>query len=300
MIIARRLNIGQNIGPDPNAPSLFLIAKDLKNMQVWASVHEADIGRIHEGTLATFSVDAFPKETFAGKVTQIRLDASRVHHYAVIVAFDNSDLKLMPYMTANLKFEIDARKDVLLVPNATLRWKPSAEMMAKGGPVQVEKLEGLDVTIVRGDKDAVQTTIIALSNLSTVTANQKRGIIWVKSQDDKHVRPIEVQTGLTDGSITEISGPDVKEGMEVVIGHAKKTDADSGAVVNPFETKIFRGKQQTVEPESASKVEVAFLDDCDPDYSGPDPHGDGIRLLTADGQEVYMQKGLNKLPNRRR
>jgi HlyD family secretion protein len=236
-IVARRLNIGQNVGPDPNAPSLFLIAKDLKNMQVWASVDEGDIGRIRDRMTASFIVDAFPKEKFMSKVIQIRKDAIRTQNavtYTVILAFDNSDIKLMPYLTANIKFEVDARKHVLLVPNAALRWKPSAEMMAKGGPVQIEKLEGLDVTIVHGDKDAVQNTIIALSNLSTALAEQKRGIIWVKSQDDKHVRPIEVQTGLTDGRMTEISGPDVNEGMEVVIGHTLKVGADIGPTINHF------------------------------------------------------------------
>jgi HlyD family secretion protein len=140
----------------------------------------------------------------------------------------------MPYMTANLKFEIDTRHDVLRAPNAALRWKPSSELVAEGGPVQVEKLEGLDVIIVRGDQDAVQNTISALNNLSTALANQNRGIIWVKSQDGKRVRPIEVKTGLTDGTITEISGPDLKEGMEVVIGQSLKVGIDHGPTINPF------------------------------------------------------------------
>ena len=199
VIIARRVNIGQNAGPDPNSPSMFLIAKDLKKMQIWAAVNEADIGRIRDGMTASFTVDAFPNEVFKGTVVQIRKDAQMTQNvvvFTVVLAFDNSDLKLMPYMTANLRFEIDTRKDVFLVPNSALRWKPTPELVAEGGrPIQEEEPEG-----------------------SVVFDSKSRKPIWVKAQDDKHVRPIEVKTGLTDGATTEISGPDVKEGMEVVDG----------------------------------------------------------------------------------
>jgi HlyD family secretion protein len=107
VIIARRVNVGQIVAPAPSAPSLFLIAADMKEMQVWASVLEADIARIHEGMKASFTVDAFAKEVFQGTVTQVRLNASMVQNavtYTVVIEFKNPDRKLMPYMTANVQF----------------------------------------------------------------------------------------------------------------------------------------------------------------------------------------------------
>jgi len=133
VIIDRRVNVGQTVVASLNAPSLFLIAKDLKRMQVWASVNEADIGRIKPGLPVRFTVDAYPGETFRGKVAQIRLNATMTQNvvtYTVVVEFDNSDLRILPYLTANLQFEIDQHKNVLLVPNAALRWKPRPELVA--------------------------------------------------------------------------------------------------------------------------------------------------------------------------
>jgi len=109
VIIDRRVNVGQNVAPaGPNAASLFLIAKDLKEMQLWASVNEADIARIRKGMEARFTVDAFPKKTFKGTVSQIRLNAAMLHNvvtYNVVIDFENPDLRLVPYLTANLKFQ---------------------------------------------------------------------------------------------------------------------------------------------------------------------------------------------------
>src|SRR5262249_12654673 len=127
VIVDRRVNVGQTVVAGLNAPSLFLIAKDLTKLQVWASVNEADIGNIHAGQSVRFTVDAYPKETFVGQVAQIRLNASMTQNvvtYTVVISTDNSQGKLLPYMTANLQFEVDRRHDVLLVPNAALRWKP--------------------------------------------------------------------------------------------------------------------------------------------------------------------------------
>ena len=129
VIIDRRVNIGQTVVASLNAPSLFLIAKDLRRMQVWASVNEADIGRIHPSMPVRFTVDAYPGEVFRGKVVQVRLNATMTQNvvtYTVVVTTDNSDGKLLPYLTANVNFELEQRDNVLLVPNAALRWKPRA------------------------------------------------------------------------------------------------------------------------------------------------------------------------------
>ncbi len=119
-IIDRRVNIGQTVVSSLNAPSLFLIARDLRRMQVWASVNEADIAKVKQGTKVHFRVDALPQDTFHGTVVQVRLNAlmtQNVVTYTVVIGVDNSDLKLLPYLTADVYFEVDNRKDVLLVPN---------------------------------------------------------------------------------------------------------------------------------------------------------------------------------------
>ena len=128
-IIARRVNVGQTVVAGLNAPSLFLLARDLSRMQVWAEVNEADIGDVHAGQKVLFKVDdvSCRDRTFTGKVAQIRLDASMessVVSYAVIVDVDNTDGKLKPYMTAKLQFEVQQRVNVRRVPEQALRWRP--------------------------------------------------------------------------------------------------------------------------------------------------------------------------------
>ena len=127
IVLDRRINVGQVVVASLNAPSLFLIAKDLSRLEIWSSVNETDIGSIHEGQPVTFTVSALPRDTFEGKVSQIRLNASMTQNvvtYTVVVAVDNSAGRLLPYLTARLQFEVERRKGVLLVPNAALRWQP--------------------------------------------------------------------------------------------------------------------------------------------------------------------------------
>ncbi len=126
-IIERRVNVGQTVVSSLNAPSLFLIAKDLRRMEIWTAVNEADIGQIKVGMPVNFAVDAYPSETFYGTVAEIRLNAQMEHHvvvYRVLVATKNDDYRLLPYLSAHVRFEIDRREDVLLVPNAALRYQP--------------------------------------------------------------------------------------------------------------------------------------------------------------------------------
>src|SRR5437763_1290261 len=128
VIIDRRVNIGQTVVSSLNAPSLFLIAKDLTRMQVWASVNEADVGSIQSGQDVTFTVDAFPNRAFKGTVGKVRLNATMTQNvvtYTVEIVTDNSDGTLLPYLTANVGFNVAKHENVLLVPNAALRWSPS-------------------------------------------------------------------------------------------------------------------------------------------------------------------------------
>jgi HlyD family secretion protein len=126
-IVDRRISVGQTVVSNLSATSLFLIAKDLRRMQIWASVNEADIGRIHEGMPVQFAVDAYPNEIFHGTVTQIRFNATMTQNvvtYTVVVTTDNADLRLLPYLTANVSFQVEQHANVLYVPNGALRWKP--------------------------------------------------------------------------------------------------------------------------------------------------------------------------------
>lgn len=126
MAIDLRVNIGQTVMASLNAPSLFLLAKDLRRMQLWVPVNEADIGKIRAGQPVSFTVDEFPGEIFRGEVGKVRLNASMTQNvvtYMVEVVTD----RLSPYPTANLRFELEQRTDVLLVPNSALRWSPTLD-----------------------------------------------------------------------------------------------------------------------------------------------------------------------------
>lgn len=211
VIIDRRVSIGQTVVSNMSASSIFLIAKDLKRMQVWVSVNEADIGSIKPGMPVEFTVDAFPNRIFKGEVFKIRLNATmsqNVVTYVVEVATDNSDGVLLPYLTANVKFIRASRSGVLTVPNAALRYQPE--------PGQIEA--------------RYQEDLAAASELR----GQKERIIWVR--DGEKMRPLRVKTGLNDGVVTEISGDGLEEGMQVVTGttvvSAEKAASASGG--SPF------------------------------------------------------------------
>ena len=227
VIIDRRVNIGQTVVASLNAPSLFLLAKDLKRMQVWVAVNEADIGKIHPGQPVTFTVDAHPGETFQGEVGKVRLNASMTQNvvtYTVEVITDNSSGKLLPYLTANVKFLLDRRNGVLLVPNAALRWIPLPELVAS---------EYRD-TASKGRKG---------SSASAESGRQEsgRGVVWV--QEGSFVRPVPVQVGLSDGTASEVQSDQLKEELKVVVGQEAKEDARSQTAASPFTPQFPGGRQ---------------------------------------------------------
>lgn len=221
VIIEKRVNVGQTVVASLNAPSLFLIAKDLRRMEVWALVNEADIGRIRKGQPVRFTVDAYPKELFRGTVSQVRLNATMTQNvvtYTVVVATDNDDLRLLPYLTANLQFQVDKRVGVLRVPNSALRWRPRPGLMVP------EAIPGDPAT--RGKPGG-----------SAEHAAGDHGRLWLA--DGSFVRPIEVQLGASDGTMTEVAAPELEDGMEVVIGEVRSEQVDG--TNNPFAPKLFRG-----------------------------------------------------------
>ena len=209
VIVDRRVNIGQTVVAALNAPSLFLIAKDLSRLQVWASVNEADIGRLRKDMPVKFTVDAFPGETFVGRVQQIRLNAQMTQNvvtYTVVVETSNPDGKLLPYLTANLQFEIERHSNVLLAPNAALRWNPRDQAAAPGETEQTR--------------------------------------IWIKEGDA--LRSLAVTPGATDGLSTIVVHPELKAGAEVVIGEASTEPAAAEeAATNPFGPPKFPGAKDS-------------------------------------------------------
>jgi HlyD family secretion protein len=230
VIIDRRVNIGQTVVASLNAPSLFLLAKDLKRLQIWAAVNEADIGNIHPGQPVTFTVDAHPGVTFKGEVGKIRLNATMTQNvvtYTVEVDTDNADGRLIPYLTANLKFLVAERKNVLLVPNAALRWKPLPDQIAPEFRQQPAK---------KGGKKSGEGQALAQKGQD----NQAVGTLFVAKGG--YVQPVKVRLGPTDGSLTEIQGPEIKEGMQVVIAEQQKGENGTSGSASPFAPQLFRGR----------------------------------------------------------
>jgi HlyD family secretion protein len=279
VIIDRRVNIGQTVVASLSAPSLFLIAKDLKRLQLWASVNEADIGQIHAGQTARFTVDAFSGKTFRGTVSQIRLNAvmtQNVVTYTVVITTDNSTGTLLPYLTANVQFEVAHHEDVLLVPTTAIRWKPQPNQIVAdareayskasrrrdgGGGVKSSakresnsesEPEAKNQDANAKNEDAKKGTgDEAKSMVDSKRADGKSGArrrggghkrdmstVWV--EDDGLARPIEVQTGLTDGTQVEIVSGDLKEGARVIIGELRRDEGQTGTK-NPFLPTFFRG-----------------------------------------------------------
>ena len=232
VIIDRRVNIGQTVVASLNAPSLFLIAKDLTRMQVWVAVNEADIGRIHPGQAVIFTVDAFPGQNFEGEVGKVRLNASMTQNvvtYTVEIKTDNKDKRLLPYLTANVLFEIKRVDNVLRVPNLALRWKPDADQIApdyRSAGTQMPEAASTDGTPAA---PAIETT-------------QKSGghptrLIWVP--DGVFVRPLAVRTGMSDDSYTQVSGDGLRAGMAVVTGQIMP-ESGSNDARNPFAPQFLR------------------------------------------------------------
>jgi HlyD family secretion protein len=234
VVIDRRVNVGQTVVASLSAPSLFLIAKDLSQMEIWATVNEVDVGKIHAGQDVKFTVDAFPGKVNHGKVVPqgnlpFRLNATmnqNVVTYTVVVSVDNKDGKLSPYMTTNLTFIVADKKNALLVPNAALRWQPSRDQIA---------LDQRDSYLQQKGKKRSPTD----------AESQDQGFVWIKD-DNGHVRYIQLQTGLSDSVNTEIigvvGGDDFPEGTQVIVGEGRAAVGSTGT--NPFVATPFGQKKQ--------------------------------------------------------
>ncbi len=250
VIIDRRVNIGQTVVSSLNAPSLFLIAKDLSRIQVWASVNEADIGNIRAGQPANFTVDAFPGRTFKGTVNKVRMSASvtqNVVTYPVEIDADNTDFALKPYMTANVQFEVDRHEDAVLVPNVALRWIPaSVQQVAPesrdayvaqaraGAPGSSGGVAGgkADPAVSSAGRAGGPTSRPAGAKPSRAPgADRTHGLVWV--QAGVFVKPIRVKIGKSDTISTELLSEELKPGDTVVTGETR-ADVAADDAKNPF------------------------------------------------------------------
>jgi HlyD family secretion protein len=228
VIIDRRVNIGQTVVSSLNAPSLFLIAKDLTRMQIWVAVNEADVGRIVPGAPVTFTCDTFPGREFKGTVGKIRLNATMTQNvvmYTVEVNTENPDKLLLPYLTANARFVAREETNALLVPNAALRWTPS-NLVQVAPEARSWKFP-----------EPVPINAAGFSNLpeQDKAPEGRAGVVWLR--DGKFVRPLEVKLGASDGENTAVASNTLREGQEVVTGENETAQAGTQ---NPFVPQIRR------------------------------------------------------------
>ena len=283
-VILRNIDAGQTVAASLQAPVLFTIAKDLRDMQVEAAIDEADVGRLRVGQAVGFTVDAFPRRNFAGEIRQVRKSPQTVQNvvsYVVVISAANPDLSLLPGMTANVRVVVDSRDSVLKIANAALRFRPAgsadAKPAAQGAPAQQSgaaaaqqfrqrlldelkpdeaqkaKLESIFDDVrqkmaplreladegerrkqferIRAESRARIAEILTpeqktayerlLGELGGRGSAAAAGRVWVPD-DAGQPRPVEVRTGLSDGSSTElVSGP-LKEGDSVILGSLEK------------------------------------------------------------------------------
>jgi HlyD family secretion protein len=195
-VIARSVDVGQTVAASLQAPTLFTIAQDLTKMQVYVSTDESDVGTIKAGQEVNFKVDAFPKDTFKGKVSAVRLNATTVQNvvtYTTIVDFDNPEMKLFPGMTAYVTVPVATATDVVKVPNGALRFTP--DLTADQISALYQKA-GIAATGAgrKGGKGAQQA-----SGQQASTA-----VVW-KLNADKSVEPVQIKLGITDHTTTEVA-----------------------------------------------------------------------------------------------
>jgi HlyD family secretion protein len=333
VVISRSVDIGQTVAASMSAPILFLIANDLTRMQVKANIDEADIGKITPDVRVNFTVDAYPNDTFTGKINEVRLEPQTVQNvvtYGVIIGVENPQLKLKPGMTTNLTMIIDEHNDVLTVPNAALRFNPpglTPEQITKmiqdlpqiPAPPQAAAAEqippppGQQASAPRGEPGQGQGgggrrgrggrgqsgggeggfnaaggfngsggsagEGNAAGNAAAAEPNSRggqagapnagtgagggrggfaaggagagrgggrggggrnpRSVLWTQDPATLAFKPVRVRLGLNDGTRTEVSGPDIKEGMEVIIGDLSTSSTTTnnqqrGGTNNPF------------------------------------------------------------------
>jgi HlyD family secretion protein len=254
-VVARNVDVGQTVAASLQAPTLFTIAQDLTKMQVYAKTDESDVGQIRSGQKVTFKVDAYPRETFNGTVSQVRMNSTVVQNvvtYDTIIDFDNPELKLFPGMTAYVSIPVATAANVLKVPNGALRYKPDlppeeirALYQKSGIPENAGSRKNGSST--QGESVPPSSTGPATAAPRPQTAVARKGgsgnaggdvtprstesqtprydsqVVW-KLAPDKSLQPVRIKTGITDHTYTEVVqdlNGEIKAGDELVTGVAQ-------------------------------------------------------------------------------
>jgi HlyD family secretion protein len=213
VVVARSIDIGQTVAASLQAPTLFSIAEDLTKMQVYAKTDESDVGQMKVGAQVSFKVDAFPKDTFTGRVQQIRMNPTTVQNvvtYDTIVAFDNPEMKLFPGMTAYVTIPVANASDVVKVPNAALRFKPATNASSSGAQKSAQG-QGNG----RRGGDTSVTTVYKVGAKGELT-------------------PVQIKTGITDHTFTQVLqvvNGELKPGDQLATGSAQTQTASTSSAM---------------------------------------------------------------------
>ena len=231
VVISRAVDVGQTVAASLNAPTLFTLAQDLRAMRIEAQISEADVGGVAEGQAVTFAVDAYPTLTFTGQVDQVRFEPvtnQGVVNYVAIVDVDNGDLKLRPGMTANASVITAQRENVVRLPNAALRFRPPegaavappehGEQAAAGA--EADRADGRAGRSRNGewrrDHGGGEGGGHARQNGDGGGDANRKTVYLLDGKGGLRMQPVDL--GISDGTWTEITSPDPKEGERVVIG----------------------------------------------------------------------------------
>lgn len=223
-VVARNVDVGQTVAASLQAPTIFTIARDLTKMWVYAKTDESDVDNIKVGKTVTFKVDALPKQTFQGVVSQIRMNPTTVQSvvtYDTIIEFANPELKLFPGMTAYVTIPVATAQNVLKLPNTALRYKPPMapeEILALYKRFGIEGVDGLKADAGSAAAGGGSSANTGAQNLPRAPKTES-AVVW-KLHLDNTMEPVKVSLGITDHAYTEVSAVlkgELKEGDEVII-----------------------------------------------------------------------------------
>jgi HlyD family secretion protein len=234
VVLARQVDPGQTVAASFNTPTLFVIAQDLTQMKLEVAIDEADVGQVKLGQKASFSVDAFPGRTFPAQITRVDLGSNltvssatassttsttattgQVVSYAADLSVANPSEELRPGMTATADIVTSEKHNVLLVPNAALRFRPGSGQGAGQGGGGIAG--SLTFRPRRGDRPERTATV----------GRGAQQTVYVKGEDGKP-QPVQVVTGDTNGQMTEVIGGQLKPGQQVITGQLASADGGSG------------------------------------------------------------------------
>jgi HlyD family secretion protein len=235
-VVARNVDVGQTVAASLQAPTIFTIAQDLRKMWVYAKTDESDVDNIQVGKEVTFKVDALPKQTFRGVVSQVRMNPTTVQSvvtYDTIIEFANPELKLFPGMTAYVTIPVATAQNVLKLPNTALRYKPP---MTTEEILTLYKRYGIDVSGEQqiGDGSAPAGGPPAGGGAQNLPRAPKAesAVVW-KLHPDKTMEPVKISLGITDHAFTEIDAVEkgeLKLGDEVIIRSVTPKNQAPGGV----------------------------------------------------------------------